>query len=112
MTFRVWCLYSSFVHGGNSSQVGSKMQLVSECIAILQPIQSVKHMPQSPFRSILKKSRHIWFDVFIVHSSMIDRKRDTKTPVLWIRIESRICAQCESGSRALMTKNGTNFTVR
>ncbi len=38
----------------------------------LQSIKSVKHNAEnSVYRSILKKSRHLGFDVFIVHSSMI-----------------------------------------
>ncbi len=41
--------YRSFVHGGNSSQPGSKIPTMSEC---------------------LKKSWHLGFGVFIVHSSM------------------------------------------
>ncbi len=50
----------SFLHGGNSSQAG-----------YLQSIKSVKHnAAKSVNRSILKKSRHLGFGVFIVHSSM------------------------------------------
>jgi hypothetical protein len=44
--------YSSFVHGGNSSQAGSKIPTMSEC---LQSIKSVKHMPQSPLTGQFKK---------------------------------------------------------
>ncbi len=37
----------------------------------LQSIKSVEHYAAKPVnKSILKKSRHIGFDVFIVHSSM------------------------------------------
>jgi hypothetical protein len=40
----------------------------------LQSIKSVKHnAAKSANKSILKKSRHIGFDVFIVHSSMGSR---------------------------------------
>ncbi len=50
--------YSSFVHGGNSSQAGSKIP-TNEWM-YLQSIKSVKHnAAMSVNRSILKKSRHI-----------------------------------------------------
>ncbi len=63
--------YSSFVHGGNSSQAGSKIPTNESMY--LQSIKSVKHNPaNSVNRSILKKSRHIGIGVFIVHSSMIE----------------------------------------
>jgi hypothetical protein len=63
--------YSSFVHGGKISQAGSKIPTMGECISILQSIKSVKHNAAKSFnRSILKKSRHIGFGVFIVQSSM------------------------------------------
>ncbi len=56
--------YCSFVHGGNSSQAGSKIQTTEWMY--LQSIKSVKHnAAKSVNRSILKKSRHI------VHSSML-----------------------------------------
>ncbi len=62
--------YCSFIHGGNSSQPGSKLQ--STEWMYLQSIKSVKHnAAKSVNRSILKKSRHIGFGVFIVHSSML-----------------------------------------
>ncbi len=61
--------YSSLVHGGNSSQAGSKIPTMSEMY--LQSIKSVKHnAAKSVNRASLKKSRHIGFGVFIVHSSM------------------------------------------
>jgi hypothetical protein len=61
--------YSSFVHGGNSSQAGSKIPTMSECIS--RQIKSVRYNAARFFnRSISKKSRHIGFGVFIVHSSM------------------------------------------
>jgi hypothetical protein len=61
--------YSSFVHGGNSSQAGSKLP-TNEWM-YLQSIKSVKYnATNSVNRSILKKSRHKGFGVFIVHSSM------------------------------------------
>jgi hypothetical protein len=64
---QVYC--SSFVHGGNSSQAGSKIP-TNEWM-YLQSIKSVKHnAANSVNRSILKKSRHIGFGVFVVHSSM------------------------------------------
>ncbi len=50
--------YSSFVHGGNNSQAGSKIP-TNEWMS-LQSIKSVKHnAARSVNRSILKKSRHI-----------------------------------------------------
>ncbi len=62
--------YSSFVHWGNSSQAGSKIP--TNEWKYLQSIKSVKHnAANSVNRSILKKSRHIGFGVFIVHSSMV-----------------------------------------
>ncbi len=52
--------------GGYSSQAGSKIP-TKECM-YLQSIKSVKHnAANSVSRSILKKSRHIRFGVFIVH---------------------------------------------
>ncbi len=46
----------------------------------LQPIKSVKHnAAKSVNRSILKKSRHIGFGVFIVHSSMQQALRTQAT---------------------------------
>ncbi len=69
--------YSSFIHGGNSSQAGSKMP-TNEWM-YLQSIKSVKHnAANSVNRSSLKKSRHIGFGVFIVHSSMVGtiKRRD------------------------------------
>ncbi len=42
----------------------------------LQSVKSVKHnAAKSVNRSILKKSRHIGFGVFIVHSSMVSTMR-------------------------------------
>ncbi len=61
--------YCSFIHGANSSQPGSKIQTTEWMY--LQSIKSVKHnAAKSVNRSILKKSRHIGFGVFIFHSSM------------------------------------------
>jgi hypothetical protein len=52
--------YSSFVHGGNSSQAGSKIPTNEWEWMYLQSIKSVKHnAAMSVNRSILKKSRHI-----------------------------------------------------
>jgi hypothetical protein len=63
--------YSSSIQGGNSSEAGLKIPTMSECIMYLQSIKSVKHnAPKFVNRSILKKSRHKGFGVFIVHSSM------------------------------------------
>ncbi len=46
-------------------------QTMSKCISTLQSINSVNHnAAKSVNRSILKKSRHIGFVVFIIHSSM------------------------------------------
>ncbi len=62
--------YCCFVHGGNSSQAGSKIQTTE--LMYLQSIKSVKHnAAKSVNRSILKKSRHIGFGAFIVHSFML-----------------------------------------
>ncbi len=62
--------YCSFIHGGNSLQPGSKIQTTEWMY--LQSIKSVKHNDaKSVNRSILKKSRHIGFGVFIVNSSMM-----------------------------------------
>jgi hypothetical protein len=61
--------YSSFVHGSNILPTGLK---IPTKWMYLQPIKSVKHKAAiSVNRSILKKSRHIGFGVFIVHSSMM-----------------------------------------
>ncbi len=50
--------YSSFVHGGNSSQAGSKIPTNERMY--FQSIKSVKHnAAMSVNRSFLKKSRHI-----------------------------------------------------
>jgi hypothetical protein len=55
--------YSSIVHGGNSSQAGSKIP-TNEWM-YLQSIKSVKHNAAlSINRSILKKSRHIGIGLF------------------------------------------------
>ncbi len=77
----LYILYSTFsfgrgeVHWGNSSQAGSKIQ-TTEWI-YLQSIKSVKHnAAKSVNCSILKKSRHIGFGVFIVHSSMVTDLRN------------------------------------
>ncbi len=62
---------SSFVRGGKSSQAGLKVPTMSECISSLE--KPVKHnVAKSINRSILKKSRHLGFSVFIVHSSMVE----------------------------------------
>jgi hypothetical protein len=61
--------YSSFVNGGNCSQAGSK--ILGHELMYRQSTKSVKHNAAKPVnRSILKKSRHIGFGVFVVHSSM------------------------------------------
>ncbi len=55
--------YCSFIHGGNSSQPGSKIRTTEWMY--LQSIKPVKHnAAKSVNRSILKKSRHIGFGVF------------------------------------------------
>jgi hypothetical protein len=61
--------YISFVHEGNSSQAG--LENTNRKWLCLQSIRSVKHnAAKSVSRSILKKSRHIGFGVFLVHSSI------------------------------------------
>ena len=56
--------YRSFVHGGNSSQAGSKVP-TNERMS-LQSIKYVKHNAAMFInRSILKKSQHIGFGVFV-----------------------------------------------
>jgi hypothetical protein len=60
---------SSFVHGGQ--QFTSWAENTNHEWLYLQSIKSVKHnAAKSVNRSILKKSRHIGYGVFIVHSSM------------------------------------------
>ncbi len=66
--------YSSFVHGGNSSEAGRNTN--HHEWMYLQSIKSVKHnAAKFVERSILKKSRHMRFGVFIVQSSMLQSKK-------------------------------------
>jgi hypothetical protein len=49
--------YSSFVHGGNSSQAGSKI-LTNEWM-YLQSVKSVENLPQTPFTGQFKRKADI-----------------------------------------------------
>ncbi len=76
----------------------------------LQSIKSVKHnAAMSVNRSILKKSRHIGFGVFIVHSSMLSALR-----VELIRIQ-KIHKNCGIGKNTnwvfQLVKQGCKWTV-
>jgi hypothetical protein len=74
--------YSSFVHGGKFT---SWVENTNHEWMYLQSIKSVRHnAAKSISRSILKKSRHLGFGVFIVNSSMstgIENRKFEKLPV-------------------------------
>ena len=79
-THCLYCIYCTFSlgrggggqredRGATVHKLGRKYQPMSECI--IQCLKSVKHNAANYVnKSILKKSRHIGFGVFIVHSSM------------------------------------------
>jgi hypothetical protein len=84
----------------------------------LQSIKSVKHnAAKSVNRSILKKSRHIGFGVFIVHSSMQQVLRTQATPgakhysgaMQGTEDHNRVTPCTEDGSKATTGTDDFNF---
>ncbi len=77
--------YSSFIHDPWGQQFTSWVENTNEWM-YLQSMKSVKHnAANSVNRSILKKSRHIGFGVFIVHSSMV--KHEVRSPkFIWVPV--------------------------
>jgi hypothetical protein len=86
--------YSSFVHGGNSSQAGSKIP-TNEWM-YFQSIKSVKHNAEiSVTRSIFKKSRHIGIGLLQCNLSTLKVKYEFEIMCEFLNAES-IQAQTRS----------------